>query len=245
MDPTYERWACFLDRTWAQDPVGVHEVLDVACGTGLLGIELQSMGYRVTGVDASAAMLARARRRLGPAAVLVRDTLPVLTPRGPFDAAVSTFDGLNYLTPLDLRATMAAVAGTLRRDGWFVFDLHTDAMMRFTAANPVVSGMAEGMAFTIRSDVNPGARTCATRIEVTRTADGDRFTEHHRQYFFSDDQVRTALAAAGFDLIAVTEEYTPLPAGPDTLRATWIARLRGHNGDGRAPANPGGDELPR
>ena len=71
----------------------------MCCGTGLLAAELTSLGYRVTGVDASAAMLARARGGSVRTAVLVRETLPDLTIDGVFDAAVSTFDGLNYLTP--------------------------------------------------------------------------------------------------------------------------------------------------
>jgi SAM-dependent methyltransferase len=225
VDPTYEQWAGFLHATWSQDCAGVHRVLDVCCGTGLLAAELLRLGYCVCGVDASDAMLARARALLGPDVELVRDTLPALTPAGPFDAAVSSFDGLNYLTPADLRASLLAVAGTLRPAGWFIFDLHTDAMMAFTQANPEVSGQAQGMAFTIRSEVDPAAGTCGTTIDVTRTIDGDRFTEHHRQYFFPDAEVREALEAAGFAPVAVTDEYTLQPAGPQTLRATWIARL--------------------
>ena len=77
-------------------------------------------------------MLARARDRLGPEAELSRTTLPDLTIDGVFDAAVCTFDGLNYLSADDLGLTMAAVARRLRPAGWFVFDLHTDAMMDFT-----------------------------------------------------------------------------------------------------------------
>ena len=226
VDPTYDRWAAFLHETWALDDAGVRSILDVCCGTGLMAAELIALGYQVAGVDSSADMLGRARELLGPDAVLVEETLPALTLDGPFDAAVSNFDGLNYLTPDDFRATLAAVAGRLRPRGWLVFDLHTDAMMEFTAANPIVSGEADGQDFVIESVVDIDARTCVTSIEVTRMSDGDAFAEHHRQYFFADADVRDALEAAGFDLLAVTDEYTPQPAGPDTLRATWIARLR-------------------
>jgi SAM-dependent methyltransferase len=226
VDPTYDRWAVFLHETWAGDDAGVHSVLDVCCGTGLMAAELMALGYQVAGVDSSAAMLARARELLGPDVVLVEEALPSLTPEGPFDAAVSNFDGLNYLTPDDLRATIAAVASRLRPRGWLVFDLHTDAMMEFTAANPAVEGEAGGQAFAIRSVVDADARTCDTTIEVTRVRDGDSFAEHHRQHFFADEVVRGALEGAGFDLLARTDEYTSQPAGPDTLRATWIARLR-------------------
>ncbi len=69
-------------------------------------------------------------------------TLPDLTLEGVFDAAVCTVDGFNYLTPEELRLTMAAVADRLRPAGWLVFDLHTDAMMDFTISHGVVAGQA-------------------------------------------------------------------------------------------------------
>ena len=144
VDPCHDQWASFLDELWSADPEGVRSVLDLCCGTGLLAGELIARGYRVVGVDASDAMLALARERLGPEVALSRMTLPDLAVDGVFDAAVCTFDGLNYLTPDELRLTMAAVAVRLRPAGWLVFDLHTDAMMNFTIANPIVAGRIGG-----------------------------------------------------------------------------------------------------
>jgi hypothetical protein len=153
--------------------------------------------------------------------------LPDLRIVGVFDAAVSTFDGLNYLTPAQLRSTLAALARRVRPCGWFVFDLHTDTMMAFAATHPVVVGEANGHRYTIDSVVDVCARTCDTRIEITRTGDGDTFTEHHRQSFFTDGQVRGALADAGFQVVAVTDEYTHEPVGASSLRASWITRRGG------------------
>jgi predicted TPR repeat methyltransferase len=95
VDPCHGQWASFLDELWSADPEGVGSVLDLCCGTGLLAGELTARGYRVVGVDASEAMLALARERLGPKVVLSRMTLPDLVVGGGFDAAVCTFDGLN------------------------------------------------------------------------------------------------------------------------------------------------------
>ena len=111
VDPCHGRWASYLDELWAGD---VHDVLDICCGTGLLAAELTRLGYRVIGVDASAAMLDRARTLLGPDVPLVLATLPELGVEGTFDAAVCTFDGLNYLAPGELRATFVALADRLR-----------------------------------------------------------------------------------------------------------------------------------
>ncbi len=114
VDPCHGRWACFLQEVWGADTGGVRTVVDLCCGTGLMAAALTALDYRVAGVDASSSMLARARELLGPDAVLVRETLPDLTIDGVFDAAVSTFDGLNYLTPAQLRATLAALVRRLR-----------------------------------------------------------------------------------------------------------------------------------
>jgi ubiquinone/menaquinone biosynthesis C-methylase UbiE len=48
------------------------EVLDLACGTGSLAVLLAEDGYRVTGIDASPSMLAKARRKAVDADVSVR-----------------------------------------------------------------------------------------------------------------------------------------------------------------------------
>jgi predicted TPR repeat methyltransferase len=224
IDPCHDRWASFLHELWRTDPEGVRSVLDLCCGTGLLAGELIARGYRVAGVDAADAMLAQARERLGPEVALSRVTLPDLAVEGVFDAAVCTFDGLNYLAPEELRLTMASVALRLRPAGWLVFDLHTDAMMSFTISNPNVAGTSAGNDFVISSVVDPGTRTCDTTIELTRPRDGDPFSEQHRQYFHTDGDVRGALHDAGFAVTAVGEEYTHQPADASTLRATWTAR---------------------
>jgi len=226
IDPCHDRWASFLDELWSADAGGVRSVLDLCCGTGLLAAELIARGYRVVGVDASDAMLARARERLGTDVVLAQMALPGLKVAGVFDAAVCTFDGFNYLTPDELRLTMGAVALHLRPAGWLVFDLHTDAMMDFTISNPVVGGESAGNEFVISSVVDPGDRTCDTRIELTKPRAGDPFCEQHRQYFHTDAEVRASLEDAGFTVTAVGEEYTHQPIDGSTLRATWSARLQ-------------------
>jgi predicted TPR repeat methyltransferase len=224
VDPCHPHWAAHLNELWGSDDAGVRTVLDVCCGTGLMAAELVTLGYDVVGVDASPAMLARARNLLGPGVSLFQQTLPDLRVDRVFDAAISNFDALNYLSPTDLTPTLAAVADRLRPGGWLVFDLHTDTMMGFTVAHPVVDGADHRHTFSIASAVDIQTRTCDTRIEITRTDDGDTFIEEHRQYFFSDAQVRAALTDAGFEKIRTTDEYSNAPVDDATLRATWTAR---------------------
>ena len=174
----------FLHDLWRGDLDGVHSVLDLCCGTGLLAGELIARGYGIVGVDASDAMLARARDRLGPDVALHRTVLPDLRVEGSFDAAVSTFDGFNYLTLPDLRQTLAATARCLRPVGWLVFDLHTDAMMEFTLSNPVVAGESAGNEFVIRSVIDrtdapatPGSRSIEVKATHSASSTGSTSTK--------------------------------------------------------------------
>ena len=168
-------------------------------------------------------MLDRARTLLGPDVPLVLATLPELGVEGTFDAAVCTFDGLNYLAPGELHATFAALADRLRPGGWFVFDVHTDAMMDFTVAQPVVTGEADGSRFTISSDVDPAARTCVTTIELD-PSDGLPFEEEHRQWFHPEPDLRLRSPAPASPSLRSTTSTPPRPADESSLRATWIAR---------------------
>lgn len=225
VDPCYARWADFLDALWVADSPVVHTVLDVCCGTGLMAEQLVQRGYAVTGMDASSAMLERAAALLGSSVSLVEASLPELGVTGTFDAAISNFDGLNYLSPSVFTESLGRISEHLRPNGWLVFDLHTDAMMQFTIDNAIVTGESDGNAFVIRSDVNEGERTCVTTIDVD-AREGEPFTEQHVQYFHSDYDVQYSLARAGFEEIRVLDEYTYRARDPETLRATWVARRR-------------------
>lgn len=101
-------------------------VLDVCCGCGHVTKELLKRGYRVTGVDSSAALIEIARRHLPQAELLLQDVRH-LDVSGPFRGALSTFDSLNHMLSLeDLHAVFSGVYGALAADGLFVFDMNLE-----------------------------------------------------------------------------------------------------------------------
>jgi demethylmenaquinone methyltransferase/2-methoxy-6-polyprenyl-1,4-benzoquinol methylase len=131
LGPTYDRVGAVLsfgqDPRWRRflvdrlPPDGGH-VLDVATGTGLVAQELLRHGFRVTGLDQSTEMLARARERFGDRVELVEGSADEL----PFDDA--SFDHLTFTYLLryvdDPAATLAELARVVRPGG-------TVAMLEF------------------------------------------------------------------------------------------------------------------
>lgn len=212
-----------MESAWATSPPT--RVLDLCCGTGLMTAELVGRGYSVAGVDASTAMLALARDRLGPAVPLIEAWLPELPVHGRFDAAVSTLDGLNYLSREALIATFEATAGALQPGGWLIFDLHGPAALAFAVSNPVIEGEQDGSAFTLTTEVR--ARTVTTTIDFRGAphSSSGTFTESHTQHLHDEQEVTTALKSAGFAVLGVFDEYSERALTASSLRATWVARL--------------------
>ena len=125
LGPTYDRYARLLslgqDPRWrrflvSRVPVGADDVvLDVACGTGAVALELvRQKGCSVVGVDQSPEMLAEARRRLVDVELVEASAQEL-----PFED--TTFDGLTaaYLLRYldDLPAGLAELARVLRPGG--------------------------------------------------------------------------------------------------------------------------------
>ncbi|OXM62556.1 MULTISPECIES: class I SAM-dependent methyltransferase [Amycolatopsis] len=112
MNAYYERPAMLA---LAGDVAG-RRILDAGCGAGPLTAELRDRGAVVTGVDASAAMLALARRRLGDEVPLheadLRDPLPFADES--FDDVVASLV-LHYLE--DWGPTLAELRRVLRPGG--------------------------------------------------------------------------------------------------------------------------------
>lgn len=124
LGPTYDRVGAAL--SFGQDPIWrrflvsrLHNdrghVLDVATGTGLVAQELVRRGFRVTGVDQSVEMLARARHRFADRVELVEASAEAL----PF--ADASFDHLTVTYLLryvdDPGTTLAELARVVRPGG--------------------------------------------------------------------------------------------------------------------------------
>jgi len=121
----YEEWSSDMPPLIAaQDgllpAVGGDRVLDIGCGQGRMSRRLAGLGADVTGVDLSAAMLARARAA-GTAGITYIQA-DVAGDLGWWDGR--RFDGCTCEMALmdidDLAGTLSAVATVLRPGGWFV-----------------------------------------------------------------------------------------------------------------------------
>lgn len=106
-------------------PAGT-SVLDVCCGEGRHTVALARCGYRMSGLDLSAAHLRLARRAGKEAGVSVRwhrADMRDIPWQGEFDAAINMFTSFGYLeSDEEDFKVLAGVAGALKPGGRFLMD---------------------------------------------------------------------------------------------------------------------------
>lgn len=179
-------------------------VLDVCCGSGHVTQELVRRGYRVTGVDSSAELIALARNSLPGVEFEVQDAR-ALRFKGRFDAAISTFDSLNHMMSLeDLHQVFEGVYNALEPGGLFVFDMNLaeayTADLRQWTVN--IDDKSVGL---VRGTYDFDSKKAATElIWFVRDGASNCWRRHEtvvQQRCYAEGEILAAAYAAGFGKI--------------------------------------------
>lgn len=210
-------------------------VLELGCGTGRITAPVAHAGATVVGIDRSAPMLARARRRLRRAklaALLLRGDIRSLPfrRRTRFALVMAPYGILQSLTrERDLRATLQAVATVLEPDGLFVMDLVPD-LPRWAEYRERVSlagRKGRGHVHLTESVRQDRRRRLTIFDQVYEERQGGRRDVHRFSLTFRTISVplmRRRLEAAGFRVDAVLGDYE---GGPWDPRAdVWVIVAR-------------------
>jgi len=208
-------------------------VLDLGCGTGLLGAGLALAGCIVTGVDPAAAMLDIARRRAGGDGVSWRagDARAIRLGRT-FDLVVLTGHAFQvFLTEDERRAVLATIAAHLAQGGRFIFDSRNPLREEWREWTPEASrreivhpdfGRVRAWNDVARDDAT-GIVTYETVYEVEAT--GRRHGARSRLSFPGRGELERLIAGAGLIVDRWLGNWSGAPAGPDAPELIPIGRL--------------------
>ena len=228
----YVSWASYVDTLLRKFGNGPETLVDLACGTGNATLEFSKLGYEVSGVDASAAMVAVAQGK----AASVESAVPFSTGDlrsleglGPFDAATCLYDSFNYLTTTeDAGAALESVAGLLKPEGVFVFDICTErnSLDHFRDVRDAEEG--PGFVYTRHSYYDADRRIQFNSFDIGY--EDRRVCETHEQRIYEFEEMAAMVAASRFELLAAFDGFSMHRGSDRSDRVHFVLRLR-HRSD--------------
>ena len=235
-DIDYTQWANYIleavKRTGTEVPSKGY-IVDVACGSGSLALELARLGYDMVGVDHSESMIAKATEKARQQGLhvtfTVQDMRTFQLPRKA-DLAVCTLDGLNYLlNDGDMGTFFKTVNNRLKPQGKFIFDINTKhKLMQIMNGNQFFDDRDDLCCLWAGryDEMIPGVVMDITLFVKTGEL-FKRFDEEHIERIYTVDEICQELVAAGFSVLAQYDELSFNPAQKSSMRIHFIAQKKG------------------
>ena len=235
----YCAWADFIEacfHKYSKDKPSL--VLDLACGTGSMTLELARRGYDMIGIDGSEDMLAEAYNRMYDCEMsgilYLRQDMRAFELYGTVGAVTCCLDSINYLSgDGELEKCLACVHNYLDPDGLFIFDINTPYKFEHIYADNsyIHEEERDGKATLCawQNDYDKESKLCSFYLSVFDEGEDGKYTrtdEIQTERCFDRAEIKAALEGAGFEVIGFFGDYEFTEAKDTDTRWYIAARAK-------------------
>jgi ubiquinone/menaquinone biosynthesis C-methylase UbiE len=223
------RWGSYLAellKDMGVPPGG--RVIDAACGTGGIALELHKAGYSVLGIDRSQRMLTEAAAKAmkaGAGITFVRQDIRAMRVHRPSDGIVCACDAVNYLlTDEDLGKFLKGARRGLKRGGALLFDVSSEE--KLTAMDGQLYGEETddcAYLWTNAVDTETHIITMDITLFIRQGKLFRREREQHCLRIWGEGEISAALSQAGFELKGTYAAFTRGAPAKDCDRIQFAA----------------------
>ena len=202
-DCGYENWSQYLIAKLSR--YSLVTGLDIGCGGGWFTRAFQQYGYQMTGMDISPEMLDFAQEtalKKGIRSEYILGDIAKTKLLARFDFATAINDCVNYIPKNKLSEAFKNVRGALKKGGVFLFDISSPRKFKEKIANTVSVDDRDEVTYISFNKEEADGVTMDVTLFVKRV-DGafERVEETHRQYCYTEEEIRAALHNGGFDVL--------------------------------------------
>ena len=206
-------------------------LLDLACGTGNLSIELSRLGFDVIAADSSCAMLSELyekKSKFSQLDILVlNQSMQELDLFGTVDVTVSALDSINHVTNVKtLQTAFNKVSLFTNPGGLFIFDANTVYKHRNVLASNTFVYDLDNIYCVWQNALDPSSDTVTMDIDFFEK-DNDsyhRSSDRIIERAYSEEKLTGMLEKAGFEVLNIFGDYNLLPPAETEQRIVFVAK---------------------
>ena len=240
----YAAWADFVETCFArylkEKPT---LLLDLACGTGSMTLELARRGFDMIGVDASPDMLSvayeRAADRECEGVLFLLQDMRTFELYGTVGAVTCCLDSINYLLrEQDVKTTFATVHNYLDPDGLFLFDVNTPYKFKHVYGDNAYiledeltdeDGDVQAVYCGWQNHYDEKTHLCTfdlSLFEERKDGGYDRSDEQPQERCYSKEQLSTLWEQTGFEVLGCFGGWDFSTPENDCERYYFVARAK-------------------
>lgn len=214
----YCKWADFIEKILENHGIRntTEPLLDLACGTGKMTIELASRGYDMIGVDISPEMLntaacAARRRGISDRILWLCQDMTEFELFGTVDAVVCCLDSINHLTAEEqVTKCFSLVHNYLSPGGIFVFDINGKHKFESVYADNTYVYDLKSCFCTWQNKYSKRTKICDFYVTMfSKNGDAyNRFDDIQTERMYRIHELKKMLEASGFEFIGAYSDYS-------------------------------------
>lgn len=206
-------------------------ILDLACGTGNITLQLLQQGFEVLGLDFSEQMLAIADAKIYQAGFiphLICQNMKNIKIPSQVDLVLCSFDSINYLVKKEeVQQVFNQVFKQLTKEGFFLFDVNSEYKFKEVLGRETFTLVEDNICYIWQNSFSEKSNLCQILLDIFILKPGglyERIQEEHQQRYYSPEQLTNMLEIAGFQVLAIYGDQTFRKPDETTKRLFFIAR---------------------
>lgn len=226
---SYKKRAGYFNSLIKRERVSGKRLVDLACGTGSLSLELERLGYSVTGAEASADMLAVAASKNaldGSNVFYINQSMQELRLATPVDIVICALDSINHLTePKLVLKTFKRVSRCLAPDGVFIFDVNSEYKHYSLLSGKTYVYDCENI-YCVWQNGESKNDTIKIELDFFERA-GSVYKREYESFcerWYSHDAIKEMLFEAGLEITGVFADDTFDAPGDSSQRIIYAAK---------------------
>lgn len=206
-------------------------LLDLACGTGSLTLELIRRGIDAFGVDASPEMLSVAQQKAaeeGKSVLFLCQSMQRLNLFGTVDTVICALDSINHLPgERQVQAAFSRISLFLNPGGYFLFDVNTVYKHRKVLADNTFVYDLDSLFCVWQNHYSEKLHKVSMQLDFfAREEEGvyTRGEEAFCEYAYEESHLEKMLAEAGMKVVGKYDDLSFRSPSENSERIIYLAR---------------------